>query len=264
MKYYFSLMQILLLLAGMKDSHACCCWSKLDDADNVRKSSRLALRKHSDSTCSDNSEGSFSRISEFSEPQKRSVSFSVFTIYEGNFSQDVIRATEEILRTQYQFNRTSAELFMWLKSSLMNNFSYEEPLEKTEHMREHILKYLDERENFFPENYSKKSKKDLVYALQFFLQKRYALLNYCMKIILDQPTETSEFFPIFADKHSIKKNFSKSLIEYFHQHPATQKVPKLEEILSQQYAWIVITSAFNSFPLNKRNFLSDFIKSMNF
>jgi len=145
----------------------------------------------------------------------------------------------------------------------MCSFDYEEPLKKTEHVRQHALKYLNERGDFFPENCSKKSRKDLVYALQFFLQKRYALLNYCMKIILDQPTETSEFFPIFADKYSIKQNFSESLIKYFAQNPATQKIPNLEAILSQQSAWIVITSAFSSFPLKKKSFLSDVLKLIN-
>jgi len=112
MKYYFSLVQILLLFAGMKDIDACCWRSKLDDADDPRKSSTLALRTHSDSTFSDSSEGSFSKISERYTPQKRSVSFSVFTIYEGRFSDEVIATTEDILRTQHQFNMESAKLFM--------------------------------------------------------------------------------------------------------------------------------------------------------
>jgi hypothetical protein len=216
------------------------------DIDDPSKCDKITLRKYSDSTCSNGSDTQYSEFVISYSPQNRSTSFSVFSVYDDKFSEEVIKTTEKHLITSQKFNEESAACFIGLKAGLTDNFDYEGPLEKTKNVRLHALNFLNERD-FFPKDYPKQSKKILVHALQCFLQKRYALLNYCMKILLDQPTGTNEFFLVFVDKSSITQKFPESLANYFLQNPATQKLTNLEEIFFRRSVWTTITAAFSSY-----------------
>ncbi len=250
MKYCFSSLLIFLLLAGMKID-ACCCWTKSDDVDDLARRDSLAKREYSFSTNSSSSDERFSEQSNPSALKNRKESFSIFTVCDGNFSQDVIGTTKEILLCQHKFNEESAACFIWLKNCLMNNFDYEGPLEKTRDIRQHALKYLNERGDFFPQDYLEDSKINLVYALQVLLQKRYALLNYCMRIVLDDSPATSEFFLHFPDKISITQKFPEYLANFVASNPTTKMPKTLTDSLSRANTWITITAAFNSYPTNK-------------
>lgn len=250
MKYYFSLLYVLLFLAGIK-LDACCWRSKSDDVDDLARRDSLTKRKYSFSTNSSSSDERFSEQSNPSFLKNRKESFSIFTVCDGNFSQDVIGTTKEILLCQHKFNEESAACFIWLKNCLMNNFDYEGPLEKTRDIRQHALKYLNERGDFFPQDYLEDSKINLVYALQVLFQKRYALLNYCMRIVLDDSLATSEFFLYFPDKISITQKFPECLANFVASNPTTKMPQTLKDRLSRANTWITITAAFGSYPTKK-------------
>lgn len=249
MKYYFRLLQILLVLSGMENiSASCCCWKSIEPEDDTKRITPLALREISCSTDSTGSDVTFSM--QPSSPRKERLTSEVFDVYGGNFSPQVIEIQEDVLRRTYHFNNESARCFMNLKL-LMNDFSYEGLLEKTKDVRRHALEYLNEREGFFPDDYPEEARQNLVYALQVLMQKRYALLNYCMKILLDQPTTTSEFFLYFSDKNSITQKFSESLATFVASNPATKMSPLLKEKLSKADTWITIVCAFGTYPTTR-------------
>lgn len=261
MKYCFSALLIFLLLAGMKIDACCCFGSRTDDdVDDLAWRDSLAQRKYSHSTDSNNSDGRFSEQSNSPSLKDRKNSFSFFTIYDANFSQEVIKITQESLLSTYDFNDESARCFMRLKY-VMDDYDYEGALEETERVRRHALRYLNEREGFFPKNFPESSRRNLVYALQELLQKRYALLNYCMRIVLDTPSASSEFFLHFPDKVSITKNFSENLANLVTQNSATQIPGSLKNHLSKAYTWTTVIVAFSSSP-RKKSYLERFCKML--
>lgn len=257
---------ILLLALQSQDINASCCWSRkfahedVLNQDVLSGDDKLSLRKYSFSTSSTSSDET-SLESSISYDKKRNDSFCIYNAgYDGNFSKEVVATTKNTLLTQHKFNRESADCFMWIKSS-MNSFDYEGPLEKTGDVRRHALKYLNERD-FFPSNYLEDSRKNFVYMLQILLQKRYALLNYCMKLLLNQPIVTSEFFSYFSDEASITQNFPTSLANLVARNPAIQMPETLKEKLSRANEWIIIIAAFGSYPAKKSysEYFRDFIR----
>jgi len=245
MPYSFKLLLIVLLFIRIGNLDACCRWfQRANEDDDSRKSSSLATREYSLSTASTSSEGK-------DPPRHASVikqrnTSHVFDVCDEMFSQEVINVQEPILRSRYQFNTESAQCFMYLKG-FFNDFSYEGLLEKTKAVRAYALKYLNDREDFFPTDYTEDSRKNLVYALQVLLQKRYALLNYCMNVVRDQSTTTSEFFLDFSTKDSITKKFPECLTTFIARNPATRMSESLKQHLLKSGTWLTIMGAFGSY-----------------
>ncbi len=240
MKYYCILLQIFLLIAGIKN-----IWAATDDERNFEKDyARLGLRTNSLSSCSTNSDTAFL---ECTFPYKRrSTSFSDYSVGSDTmYSTDVIYVNRETL-TQYGFNNESADCFLTIRGAWIN-FEIDEPLKKTEKLRKHAVKFLNTTE-FFPEGYAIELRYSLVLALQVLLQKRYTLLNYCMKIARGQTVVTSEFFLDFSDQYSITQQFPKSLANLLGKDTANKMPAVLKNHLSSSLAWVSIVAAFSSYP----------------